>query len=60
MKKIIYYLISFFLSSFGAFIGLLLDVPLWKGAIISFAGLVIVAFINAILKTITDILSNLK
>jgi hypothetical protein len=60
MKKIIYYLISIFISLFGAFIGLLLDVPLWKGAIISFAGVVIVTLASAILKTVTTVLSNLK
>ena len=50
MKKIVFIVLSILICSLGGLVGLLMGVPLWKGAIISFVGCLIL--------TIADILTE--
>ena len=50
MKKVIFIVLSILICSLGGLVGLLMGVPLWKGAIISFVG--------SLILTIADILTE--
>lgn len=50
MKKVIFIVLSILICSLGGLVGLLMGVALWKGAIISFVGCLIL--------TIADILTE--
>ena len=50
MKKVIFIVLSILICSLGGLVGLFMDVPLWKGAIISFLG--------SLILTIADILTE--
>ena len=50
MKKVIFIVLSILICSLGGLVGLLMGVALWKGAIISFVGCLIL--------TVADILTE--
>jgi len=58
MKKIIYFLVSVLIACSGSLLGLWMNVPLWKGAIISFVGFGIVVLLNALLESAINILNK--